>query len=173
MRLICGTAPERFTDALYGEHSSTLQECGGDFALCRSDGVVAYQLAVSVDDGLMDITQVVRGNDILPSTPRQIYLSRLLGFAAPAYGHVPLLLDAQGERLAKRHHSLTLRALRQAGLAPEHIVGLLAWLAGLQAALAPATPRALCAAFRWNVLPRADIRLDTLLYGLLPASLRP
>lgn len=172
-RLLCGTAPEHFTDALYGEQRMTLQDCGGDFALCRSDGVIAYQLAVCVDDGLMHITQVVRGNDILPSTPRQLYLSRLLGFAAPTYGHVPLLLDAQGERLAKRHHSLTLRALRQAGLAPENIVGMLAWLAGLQPALAPLSPRELCAAFRWNALPREDIRLDALLYGLLPAALRP
>ena len=78
----------------------------------------------------MGVNQVVRGRDILPSTPRQIALLRLLGYEIPTYTHVPLLCDAEGERLAKRHNSLALRSLRAEGVPPERIVGLLAWLAG-------------------------------------------
>lgn len=99
-----------FTDVVLGDRQGTLRDCGGDFALRRSDGVVAYQLAVVADDAAMGITEVVRGDDLLPSTPRQLLLFRLLGHRPPAYAHVPLLHDASGERLAKRHKSLTLAA---------------------------------------------------------------
>ncbi|MDL2316634.1 tRNA glutamyl-Q(34) synthetase GluQRS, partial [Desulfovibrio sp. OttesenSCG-928-A18] len=123
-----------FADAVLGEQRFCLQDCGGDFALRRSDGVVAYQLAVSVDDAAMGITEVIRGEDLLLSTPRQLLLLALLGCARPpAYAHVPLLHDAHGMRLAKRHKSLELRSLRAAGIRPEAVVGYLGWLAGLQA----------------------------------------
>ena len=102
----------------------------GDFALMRSDGVPAYQLAVVVDDGRMGITQVVRGNDLCASTPRQILLLRLLGYTPPDYLHIPLLCDHEGERLAKRHNSLEIAALRAKGILPEQVVGVLAWLMG-------------------------------------------
>ena len=102
----------------------------GDFALMRSDGVPAYQLAVVVDDGRMGITQVVRGNDLAASTPRQKLLLSLLGYTPPEYIHIPLLYAQDGERLAKRHNSLEIAALREKGVRPEQIVGLLAWLAG-------------------------------------------
>ena len=102
----------------------------GDFALMRSDGVPAYQLAVVVDDGRMGITQVVRGNDLCASTPRQQLLLHLLGHTPPDYLHIPLLCDHQGERLAKRHNSLEVASLREKGVLPEQVVGLLAWLAG-------------------------------------------
>ncbi len=119
-----------FTDALYGEQVYDLQDIGGDFALCRSDGVVAYQLAVVVDDAAQGINQVLRGADILVSTPRQIFLQNCLGLAHPQYAHVPLLLDDTGQRLAKRHSALSLQALRHDGVAVERILGLLAYLAG-------------------------------------------
>ena len=109
LRLRCPEGRFHFQDGLLGEQSFTLEDCGGDFALRRSDGVVAYQLAVALDDALMGITQVVRGRDILTSTPRQLALLRLWGFEPPAYAHIPLLLDGQGERLAKRHQSLGVR----------------------------------------------------------------
>lgn len=97
----------------------TLEACGGDFALRRSDGVIAYQLAVVVDDGLMGITQVVRGEDLLVSTRRQLALFDLLGYPRPAYMHLPLLCDPEGERLAQSAHaSLTLASLRDAGVSP-------------------------------------------------------
>jgi Glutamyl- and glutaminyl-tRNA synthetases len=91
LRLRCPAEPITFTDAILGDQSHTLVDCGGDFALRRSDGVVAYQLAVAVDDALMGINQVVRGRDILISTPRQIALLKLLGYGAPAYAHVLLI----------------------------------------------------------------------------------
>ena len=125
----------------------TLEACGGDFALRRSDGVIAYQLAVVVDDGLMGITQVVRGEDLLVSTPRQLALFDLLGYPSPAYMHLPLLCDPEGERLAKRHASLTLASLRDAGVSPAAVAGYLGWKAGLIGALAPAHPRNLLPAF--------------------------
>ena len=159
LRVRCDAARERFTDMLLGPQTMSLHDCGGDFALRRSDGVIAYQLAVVVDDAAMRITQAVRGNDILASTPRQLYLARLLGLSQPRYGHIPLLLDRGGERLAKRHASLTLRALRDAGAAPQALVGLLAWLARLQPAPTPVQPRQLCDAFRWDALPHHNIRL--------------
>lgn len=152
--------PIAFRDAVQGPQCFRLDDCGGDFAVQRSDGVIAYQLAVAVDDGRMRINQVVRGRDILSSTPRQIALLRLLGYEIPTYAHVPLLCDAEGERLAKRHHSLALRSLRAEGVPPERIVGLLAWLAGVNPARREATAAELAPAFCLEKLPRTDCRLD-------------
>lgn len=168
VRLRCPEAPIRFTDAVMGPQTFFLSQCGGDFALRRSDCVVAYQLAVAVDDALMGVTQVVRGRDILPSTPRQIALLELLGYGAPSYAHVPLLLDAEGERLAKRHNSLSLRYLREQGVDPRRITGLLAHLAGLTFSASSASPAELMPAFDWSRLPRQDVRLEhSHLRGLL------
>lgn len=144
MRLRCpdGEAGrESFDDGVLGPQSFTLDDCGGDFALRRSDGVWAYQLAVVVDDIAMGVNSIVRGEDILLSTPRQLLLWRLLGGTAPRFAHIPLLHDAEGERLAKRHKSLSLAQLREAGCRPERITGWLASLAGLNPtgeALSPA-----------------------------------
>ena len=93
----------------------------GDFVVWRRDDVPAYQLAVVTDDALMRVTEVVRGADLLKSTARQILLQRALGHATPAYFHCDLVTDERGERLAKRHASLSLRHLRDAGLAPEEV----------------------------------------------------
>ncbi|HEX8355571.1 MAG TPA: tRNA glutamyl-Q(34) synthetase GluQRS [Pyrinomonadaceae bacterium] len=90
----------------------------GDFVVWRRDGVPAYQLAVVTDDALMNITEVVRGADLLKSTARQMLLQRALGLPTPAYFHCDLVTDERGERLAKRHASLSLRALRAAGVTP-------------------------------------------------------
>ncbi len=160
VRLRCPDGLWRFEDAVMGPQAATLEDCGGDFALRRSDGVIAYQLATALDDGLMGITEVVRGRDILPSTPRQLALLRLLGLPAPQYAHFPLLLDNEGERLAKRHQSLTLAALRQRGCSPRSIVGYLGWLAGCLPQPRPAHPRELLPAFDWARVPRDDIRAD-------------
>ena len=163
-----------FCDLVQGPQRRRLEECGGDFAVQRSDGVMAYQLAVTVDDGRMGINQVVRGRDILPSTPRQIALLRLLGYTIPAYAHIPLLCDAAGERLAKRHGSLSLRALRAEGVPPERIVGLLAWLAGGNPSRRDVRPAEVAARFRLDALPRDDIRLDAaMLDGLRRAASTP
>lgn len=159
LRLRCPGGPVDFTDAVFGPQSFTLADCGGDFALRRSDGVVAYQLAVAVDDALMGINQVVRGRDILISTPRQIALLKLLGYGAPAYAHVPLLLDDEGERLAKRHQSLALRNLRQMGADPRRITGLLGALAGCNPGGNAASPEELIPFFSLSRLSGDDIRL--------------
>lgn len=164
-RLRCPDGPVTFHDAVYGPQCMTPEECGGDFALRRSDGVFAYQLAVVVDDAAMGITQVVRGRDILSSTPRQILLYRLLGAPVPAYIHVPLLLDENGERLAKRHHSLTLRRLRETGTSPEAVIGLLARLAGWLPDTRPLPPNALIPLYDPTTLSRESIRLTP---GMLP-----
>jgi len=94
----------------------------GDFVVWRRDGVPSYQLACVTDDALMRITEVVRGEDLLKSTARQILLNRALGFRNPAWFHCRLMVDAQGRRLAKRHDALSLRTLRQSGVTPEQIL---------------------------------------------------
>lgn len=149
-----------FQDVLQGRQCFRLEDCGGDFALQRSDGVVAYQLAVAVDDGRMGITQVVRGRDILPSTPRQIALLHFLGYKHPVYAHIPLLCDSEGQRLAKRHASLSLRMLRAEGVSASRCVGLLAWLAGCNMYGRDMTPAEGVRIFRLEGLPRHDLTLD-------------
>lgn len=148
-----------FGDRLQGAYSENLVQMCGDFILRRSDGVFAYQLAVVVDDAAMGVTEVVRGQDLLTSTPRQIYLQRLLGFDTPSYCHVPLLCAADGRRLSKREADLTLQALRKNGVAPETIVGRLAHAAGLIDRPEPITPRELVPLYAVEKLPRADIVL--------------
>lgn len=91
-----------FEDRIHGIHCQQLARDLGDFIIRRADGFTAYQLAVVVDDADQGVTRVVRGADLLHSTPRQIYLQRLLGFPAPAYMHLPLVLDPTGRKLSKR-----------------------------------------------------------------------
>lgn len=149
-----------FSDCLMGENAQNLaQECG-DFILRRSDGVFAYQLAVVVDDALMGVNQVVRGADLLSSTPRQIWLQRQLGFAQPEYAHVPLLYGKDGHRLSKRQKDLDLGALRQAGKRPEEIVGQLAYWAGLIDQPEPVSAGELVSEFRWEKVKRDNIVVE-------------
>lgn len=103
LRLRVDESSIAFVDALYGPYQQNLAGEVGDFVLKRADGLFGYQLAVVVDDGDSGITEVVRGADLLASTPRQIYLQRLLGLPTPAYLHLPLALGDDGEKLSKRH----------------------------------------------------------------------
>ncbi len=91
-----------FTDAIRGTQAEDVSAVTGDFPLLRADGIWAYQLAVVVDDAWQGITHIVRGEDLLDSTPRQILLQRLLGFPTPAYAHIPVVLDAGGQKLSKQ-----------------------------------------------------------------------
>jgi glutamyl-Q tRNA(Asp) synthetase len=101
VRLRTPSGPVAFDDRIQGRQSQVVKEAIGDFVLRRADGIHAYQLAVVVDDAWQGITQVVRGADLLLSTPRQILLQRALGFGQPGYAHVPVILDAQGRKLSK------------------------------------------------------------------------
>lgn len=102
-RLRVGSEPIVYDDLLFGRQSQQLARDVGDFVLKRADGLFAYQLAVVVDDAAASVTQVVRGADLLASTPRQIYLYQCLGESPPEYLHLPLVLGADGEKLSKRH----------------------------------------------------------------------
>ena len=110
-----------FTDGSAGRQSAVSGRDFGDFLIWRKDDVPSYQLACVVDDAAMAITEVVRGADLIKSTFRQILLHRALGKTVPAFFHCPLMNDDRGERLAKRHDALSLRTLRQRGVAPEEI----------------------------------------------------
>ncbi|MCI8423591.1 MAG: tRNA glutamyl-Q(34) synthetase GluQRS [Lawsonibacter sp.] len=156
-------APEEtvlFSDLLQGVVSEQLAQ--DDFILRRSDGVYAYQLAVVVDDAAMGVTQVVRGSDLLSSTPRQLWLQQQLRLPHPEYAHVPLLLAPDGRRLAKRDRDLELGQLQEVYTAPE-LVGRLAHAAGLLPEYRPVSPRELLPLFSWDRVPKRDmvLSLDT------------
>lgn len=140
----------RFRDLFAGPQEFSAQAQLGHFVIRRADGLYAYQLAVTVDDAAMGITEVVRGADLLPSTAAQLLLYRALGLTPPAFAHVPLLLDAAGGRLAKRRGSLTLHELKRAGVSPEAVVGQLAASLGLVPAGATVSPRELLPDFNLN-----------------------
>jgi glutamyl-tRNA synthetase len=122
LRLDAGSAVVEVEDRLHG----TVRGVVDDVVLRRNDGVPAYNLAVVVDDAAQDVTQVVRGDDLLSSTPRQVLLQRWLGLPTPTYIHVPLVLGGDGVRLAKRHGDVTLRALAERGLGPQDVLAMLA-----------------------------------------------
>ena len=121
-----------FADLVHGRCERDVAE-GGDFVVRRADGLHAYQLAVVVDDGEIGVTHVLRGDDLLSSTPRQLLLQGLLGLPQPVYAHVSLMRAPTGERLAKRHGAETLQSLRTAGRSPQQVVGELAASVGLAA----------------------------------------
>jgi glutamyl-queuosine tRNA(Asp) synthetase len=112
----------RFTDANMGEQAFTAGKDFGDFLIWRKDGLPSYQLACVVDDAAMEISEVVRGADLLKSTARQILLQRALALPAVSYFHTHLLRDEHGIRLAKRHDALAIRTLRQAGLSRSEVL---------------------------------------------------
>src|SRR5205807_9255066 len=112
LRLRVPPGPVRFHDELQGPQEFDPQATVGDFVLRRADGIFAYQLAVVVDDAAMGITQVLRGDDLLPSTARQILLYRLLDLGEPRWAHAGLVTGASGERLAKRDRAASLSTLR-------------------------------------------------------------
>jgi glutamyl-tRNA synthetase len=142
-----------FADLFAGERHIDLKQSGGDFVIWKSAGTPAYQLAVVVDDAAMSVTEVVRGDDLIPSTPRQLLLYRALGRMPPRFAHVPLVVGEDGRRLAKRHGDTRLSALRAAGVTSEELVGLLAWSCGWQEQIEPVSPRDLLPRFRLNAIP--------------------
>lgn len=145
-----------FFDGCQGAYTQDLARDCGDFPIRRWDGAWAYQLAVVVDDGAMGITQVVRGRDLLSSTPRQLWLYEALGLTPPEFYHVPLLLAPDGRRLAKRDADLDMGVLRRR-YTPEALLGLLAKLSGQQETAAPVSAVELAGRFTWTAVPREDI----------------
>lgn len=158
MRLRVPEEDVSFTDGLFGVQTENLARDCGDFILRRSDGLYGYQLAVVVDDALQGVTEVVRGRDILSATPRQMYLQRLLNYPQPDYVHIPLLVDSQGRRLAKRDKDLDLTALAQR-FTPEDILGMLAFSVGMLPERRPASLESLIPLFDWVKCKMSDLRL--------------
>lgn len=156
-----------FVDRRLGPYSENLQRECGDFLIRRSDGVFAYQLAVVVDDAAMGVTQVVRGADLLSSTPRQLYLYRLLGLPSPTFAHIPLLTAPDGRRLSKRDGDLDLGAIRRRLPGPEPLLGLLGWLCGLLERPKPVRAQDLVPLFSWDKIPQGDLLLPVALWELL------
>ena len=144
------------TDGHYGEFVVNLARQVGDFIIRRKDGAWAYQLAVVVDDALTGVTEVVRGRDLLLSSPQQMYVADLLGFAPPQFIHLPLLCNTEGQRLSKRDKSLDMGVLRQ-HYSAEQLVGWMACLAGLLPSPDAISPRALLPMFSWERVPCDDI----------------
>lgn len=148
LRFVAPEDPVQFDDQLHGTISESVAATVGDFIVRRSDGIVSYQLAVVVDDALMDITHVVRGADLLASTARQLALYDALEYPRPrGYAHVPMAIDAEGVRLAKRDVAAGLDALRAAGYTPGWVLASLAASCGLHPAETSTTPTDLLAAF--------------------------
>ena len=148
-----------FVDRVYGAQCEALAAECGDFLIRRSDGIFAYQLAVVVDDAAMGVTEVVRGNDLLSSTPRQIYLQNLLGYPHPHYAHVPLLVAADGRRLSKRDHDCGMDELRERFGSPAALLGYIAHLAGIAPDAEPRSAEELIGLFTWDAIRahRSDI----------------
>ena len=149
-------AAEPFRDRLHGECAGEVD----DFVIRRADGVASYQLAVTVDDAAMGVTHVVRADDLLDSTPRQLALYRALGLRAPSFAHVPLVLAPEGERLAKRNRPAALGELRGSGVEPEVVAGALAASAGLIARGTRIAARDLVASFDLARIAREPAVLD-------------
>lgn len=145
-----GEREQGFDDLLLGRVSGAVD----DLVLRRGDGAVAYNLAVVVDDAATGVDQVVRGDDLAPSTPRQLLLQRLLGLPAPEYAHAPLVLGSSGARLAKRDGAVTLADLAAAGVASAEVRSWLAASLGLAAPGEPVTMERILERFDPATLPR-------------------
>ncbi|MBL8828398.1 MAG: tRNA glutamyl-Q(34) synthetase GluQRS [Planctomycetaceae bacterium] len=127
-----------FDDRVAGRQLCQVAEQLGDYVIAKADGSPAYQLAVVVDDHAMGVTEVLRGDDLIPSTFRQLELYAFFGWQPPQFAHVPLVVGPDGRRLAKRHGDTRLSQLREAGVQPERLIGLLAQSCGLRPNAEPA-----------------------------------
>ena len=158
-RLIVPDAEYAVRDRLQGRYAEVMSRDCGDFIVRRADGVYAYQLAVVTDDIAGGVTEVVRGRDLLSSTPRQVYLYELFGTPAPDYCHVPLLLAPDGRRLSKRDRDLELGALLRRR-SPEEVTGFLLHRCGVLDRNEPIAPKDAAALFTWDRVRPEDLVLD-------------
>lgn len=146
-------------DLVQGDSQWNLETDCGDMVVRRADGVYVYQLAVTVDDGLAGVTEVVRGMDLLSSAPRQMYLQELFGFPHPEYAHVPMLLAPDGRRLSKRDRDLDLGELRNR-MSPQELIGILAYSAGLLDTPQSISARELCQEFSWKKVRKDSVTIS-------------
>ncbi len=159
--------PERspqWIDGFCGLTAIDLRTLGGDFVVWKAprsgmEATPAYQLAVVVDDAAQGVTEVIRGDDLIPSTPRQLLLYEALNLCPPRFSHVPLVVGPDGRRLAKRHGDSRLSALRAAGLTADSLLGLLAWSCGWIEEIWPASARELLPLFRLDAVPKTPFVL--------------
>jgi glutamyl-tRNA synthetase len=162
--------PTSFVDGVRGAVDPLPQPFGiDDFVIRRADGVAAYQLAVVVDDAAMEITHVVRGDDLLSSTPRQLALYQSLALTPPRFFHVPLVLTPAGDRLAKRSRPVSIADLRQRGVSADVIIGALAASANLIPPGQRAAARDLVAGFGLARIPPTAVALDPAQWPADPA----
>lgn len=152
-RLRVSDAAYSFEDMVQGRYEQNLAHDCGDFLIRRSDQAFAYQLAVVVDDAAQGVTSIVRGVDLLCSTPQQLYLQELLGLDHPRYAHIPLLVAERNRRLSKRDHDAGIEELLARFKTPEAIIGHIAGICGLAPTCDPATPEQLLATFDVARLP--------------------
>ena len=155
LRFVFEAPSPGFEDVLCGAYPEG--RAGGDFVLRRADGIWSYQLAVVVDDAEEGITEVIRGEDLLSSTPRQIALYQALGYPVPRFAHVALVVDGDGNRLATRHEATSIESLREAGRSPEKVIGQLACSLGLTATDAPIRAEELVQAFTLGKISRSSL----------------
>ncbi len=149
----------RFCDGQYGDVFENLAD-SGDFIIRRSDGIYAYQLAVSVDDMKMGVTRVVRGRDLLSSTAKQIWLIEEMGGTPPEYCHTPLLVTDDMRKMSKRYGDLSTEILRQK-YSPQELIGKIAFLYGITESDAPVSPQELIADFSWDKVSVEDIKIKS------------
>lgn len=156
-RLLVPDEATSFVDRVAGTQAANVQKQVGDFLIATKAGLPSYQLAVVIDDASQGVTDVVRGDDLIPSTHRQIWLQKLLGLPTPAYWHVPLIIGTDGKRLAKRHGDTRLTTYRQRGVAQERVIGLMAHWCGLIDAPSELSLSGFVKSFAWQQLPPEPI----------------
>jgi glutamyl-tRNA synthetase len=166
VRFIARPGTVSLVDGFRGPYETDVAATIGDFLIARRSGAPAYQLAVVVDDAEDGVTEVVRGDDLLPSTARQYLLREALGLSHPVHFHVPLVVDAEGRRLAKRRDDLSLFELRERGVDPRAVVGWAARTAGLTGA-DRVTAREVSPQFSMENVPRTEIFADQAVRALL------
>ncbi len=170
-RLRTSNVVRQFRDLVAGEQQCNVARQLGDFVIAKGDGTPAYQLAVVVDDHAMGITEVLRGDDLLPSAFRQLELYDFFGWEPPAFAHVPLVIGPDGRRLAKRHGDTRLATLREQGVAAERLVGVLAWSCSLLPNNRPVSAHELLADFSLDRLPRQPLVLTPEMVAELSAAM--
>ena len=148
------SGPVEWNDLFLGRVVLDPSRVGGDFVVARKNADYSYQLAVVADDAAMRVNQIIRGTDLVPSTPRQILLYRQAGWPEPVFGHVSLAVEADGRRLAKRDSSLKLATLREAGVDARLLIGALVQSCGWTAAMTPMVPREAIGLFNPRSIPK-------------------